>query len=176
MDKEKIMIRPDFNALPEFHKRYVQHVKEYDILEAMKISSTQTLDLVRSISEELGEHRYAAGKWSIKELLCHMMDTERILAYRALRFARNDKTNLPGFEENDYAPQANAQNRKIKRIADEMERLRLTTIDLFVNFTPEMLERKGLANNLELSVLNLGYIIPGHESHHRAILKERYLS
>ena len=170
------MTRPDFNTLPEFHKRYVQHVKDYDVLEAMKISSKETLGLVRSISEEMGEHRYAAGKWSIKELLCHMMDTERILAYRALRFARNDKTNLPGFEENDYAPQANANNRNIKQIADEMERLRQTTIDLFVNFTPEMLERKGLANNLELSVLNLGYIIPGHESHHRAILKERYLS
>lgn len=170
------MTKPDFNTLPEFHKRYVQHVKDYDVLEAMKISSKETLGLVRSISEEMGEHRYAAGKWSIKELLCHMMDTERILAYRALRFARNDKTNLPGFEENDYAPQANANNRNIKQIADEMERLRQTTIDLFVNFTPEMLERKGLANNLELSVLNLGYIIPGHESHHRSILKERYLS
>jgi hypothetical protein len=170
------MTKPDFNTLPDFHKRYVQHVKDYDVIEAMKISSKETLGLVRSISEEKGEHRYAAGKWSIKELLCHMMDTERILAYRALRFARNDKTNLPGFEENDYAPQANANNRNIKQIADEMERLRQTTIDLFVNFTPEMLERKGLANNLELSVLNLGYIIPGHESHHRAILKERYLS
>ena len=169
------MTRPDFNTLPEFHKRYVQHVKDYDLLEAMTISSKETLALVRSISEEKGEHRYAAGKWSIKELLCHMMDTERILAYRALRFARNDKTNLAGFEENDYAPEANAENRKIKHIADEMERLRMTTIDLFVNFTPGMLKRKGLANNLELSVLNLGYIISGHESHHRTILKERYL-
>jgi len=170
------MTRPDFSTLPDFHKRYVQHVKDYDVLEAMKISSKETLGLVKSISEEMGEHRYAAGKWSIKEVLCHMLDTERILAYRALRFARNDKTNLPGFEENDYAPEANAKNRNIKQIADEMERLRQTTIDLFVNFTPEMLARKGLANNLELSVLNLGYIIPGHESHHRTILKERYLS
>ena len=105
-----------------------------------------------------------------------MMDTERILAYRALRFARNDKTNLPGFEENDYAPEANAQNRKIKDIIDEMDRLRKTSIDLFVNFTPEMLKRKGLANGLELSVINLGYIISGHESHHRKILRERYLA
>lgn len=170
------MTKPDFNTLPDFHKRYVQHVKDYDLLEAMKISSRETLSLVRSISEEKGEHRYATGKWSIKEVLCHMMDTERILAYRALRFARNDKTNLAGFEENDYAPEANAENRKIKQLAEEMERLRMTTIDLFENFTPEMLKRKGLANNLELSVLNLGYIISGHESHHRTILKERYLS
>lgn len=170
------MTRPDLSTVPDFHKRYVEHVKNYDLLEALKISSKETIDLVRSIAEEKGDYRYAEGKWSIKELLCHMMDTERILAYRALRFARNDKTNLHGFEENDYAPEANAQNRNIEKIADEMERLRLTTIDLFENFTPEMLKRKGLANNLELSVLNLGYIISGHESHHRKILRERYLS
>jgi hypothetical protein len=170
------MTRPDFDTLPEFYQRYVQHVKDYDVLEAMRISSIETLALVRSIPEEKGEHRYATGKWSIKELLCHMLDTERIMAYRALRFARNDKTNLAGFEENDYAPEANAVNRTTKEIANEMERLRMTSIDLFINFTPEMLKRKGLANNLELSVLNLGYIISGHESHHRTILKERYMS
>lgn len=170
------MTRPDLSTVPDFHKRYVQHVKDYDVLEALKNSSRETIDLVRSIPEEKGDYRYAEGKWSIKELLCHMMDTERILAYRALRFARNDKTHLHGFEENDYAPEANAQNRNIKKIADEMGRLRLTTIDLFENFTPEMFKRKGLANNLELSVLNLGYIISGHESHHRKILRERYLS
>ena len=101
------MTRPDLNTLPDFHKRYVEHVKDFDLLEALKTSSKETLQLVRSISEEKGNHRYAEGKWTIKELLCHMMDTERILAYRALRFARNDKTNLPGFEENDYAPEAN---------------------------------------------------------------------
>jgi hypothetical protein len=83
---------------------------------------------------------------------------------------------LHGFEENDYAPEANAQNRSLKKILGEMERLRLTTIDLFENFTPEMLSRKGIANGVEFSVLNLGYIIAGHESHHRNILKERYLS
>jgi hypothetical protein len=170
------MTRADLNTVPDFHKRYVEHVKEYDVLDALIISSKETLKLVRSIPETKGDHSYAPGKWSIKELLCHMMDTERILAYRALRFARNDKTPLSGFEENDYAPQANAGNRTIKKIADEMERLRQTTYDLFVNLTPEMLQRSGMANNLELSVINLGYIISGHESHHRKILKERYLS
>jgi hypothetical protein len=169
------MTRPDFSTIPDFHKRYVEHVKDFDVLEALKISSKRTIDVVRSIPEDQGNYRYAPIKWSIKELLCHMMDTERILAYRALRFGRNDKTSLHGFEENDYAPEANAENRKVKQIVDEMERLRLTTLDLFVNFTPEMLMRKGLANNLELSVINLGYIISGHESHHLQILKERYL-
>ncbi len=169
------MTRPDFNTIPDFHKRYVEHVKDFDVLEALKISSKKTIDFIKSIREDKGDYRYAPNKWSIKELLCHMMDTERILAYRALRFGRNDKTPLHGFEENDYAPEANAQNRKIEQIAGEMERLRLTTLDLFVNFTPEMLMRKGLANNLELSVINLGYIISGHESHHLQVLQERYL-
>jgi DinB superfamily len=170
------MTRADLDTVPDFHKRYVEHVKDYDVLEALKISSKETLQLINSIPESKGEYRYAPGKWSIKELLCHVMDAERILAYRALRFARNDNTPLSGFEENDYAPEANAQNRKISTIVEEMQRLRLTTIDLFANFTDEMLKRKGLANNLELSVLTLGYIISGHESHHRRILRERYLS
>jgi hypothetical protein len=170
------MTRPDMNAVPDFHKRYVDHVKNYDVLEALEFSSKETVDLVRSISEGKGEHRSGPDKWSIKELLCHMMDTERILTYRALRFARNDKTHLHGFEEKDYAPEAYAHGRTIAQIADEMERLRRTSVDLFASFTPEMLARKGYANNLELSVLTLGYIISGHESHHRKILKERYLS
>jgi hypothetical protein len=168
------MTQPDFKTLPDFHKRYVEHVKNYDVLHALKLSSAETLKLVKSLPENKGDYKYAPDKWTIKELLCHMMDTERILAYRALRFARNDQTPLAGFEENDYAPQANAGNRVLQEIAEEMDRLRLTTIDLFKNFTPEMLTRSGLANNLELSVVNLGYIIAGHESHHRAILRERY--
>src|SRR3990170_5011103 len=116
------MTIPDLQTVPSFHKRYVELVKDYDVLDALKISGRQTSELVRAIMEHKGDYRYAPGKWSIKELLCHMMDTERILAYRALRFARNDSTLLPGFEENDYAPEANAHGRSISRIADEMER------------------------------------------------------
>ena len=170
------MSRPDVTSLPQFYKRYVEHVKDYDLFEAFNLSLDKTVSLIRSLPEEKGEYRYAADKWSIKELLCHMLDTERILSYRALRFARNDKTPLHGFEENDYAPEANAGNRTLTSIADEMVRLRATTIDLFANFTEEMLKRKGLANNVEFSVLTIGYIIAGHESHHRSILNERYLA
>ena len=170
------MTPPDLTSLPQFYRRYVEHVKDYDLFEAFKVSSTKTISLVRSLSEEKGDYRYAPGKWTIKELLCHMIDTERILSYRALRFARNDKTPLHGFEENDYAPQANAENRTIVSIADEMVRLRSTTVDLFASFNEEMLMRRGLANNVEFSVLTIGYIIPGHESHHRSILNERYLA
>lgn len=170
------MARPDITSLPEFYRRYVEHVKDYDLFEAFNISSKATIDLVKSLPEEKGEHRYAPGKWSVKELLCHLIDTERIMSYRALRFARNDKTPLHGFEENDYAPEANAGARSLTSIADEMFRLRLSTIDLFASFTEDMLTRKGLANNVEFSVFTVGYIISGHESHHRSILRERYLT
>jgi hypothetical protein len=169
------MMRPDITTVPTFYQRYVEQVKDMEIIEAMRFSSSRTLEIIRSIPESHGEFRYADGKWSIKEVITHMLDVERIMSYRALRFARNDKTDLPGFEENDYAPEANAHARTLKQLADETERLRVTTIDLFSNFTEEMLQRKGTANRNELSVVNLGYIIPGHESHHRNILLERYL-
>jgi uncharacterized damage-inducible protein DinB len=170
-----MMTRPDLNTVPQFYKGYVEHVKDFDMLEAIKKSGTTTIELIKSIPEAKGEYRYQPEKWSIKELLCHMMDAERIFAYRALRFARNDKTPLSGFEEKDYAPEANANGRTILQLAKEMETLRLSTIDLFASFTPSMLKRTGTANNVELSVLNLGYIVAGHESHHRKVLTERYL-
>lgn len=169
------MTRPQLETVPPFYKGYVENVKDLDVLEALAQSSEITLKLIRSIPETKGEYRYAEGKWTIKELLAHMIDGERIMAYRALRFARNDKTDLPGFEENDYAPEANAHARSIKQFAEEMSRLRETTIDLFKSFNEKMLLREGTANKNKLSVINLGYIIAGHETHHRKIMIERYL-
>lgn len=145
------------------------------MIDALKSSGSTTSGLVLTLSEELGAYRYAPEKWSIKELICHMMDAERIFAYRALRFARNDATPLSGFEETDYAPQANAHARTLQQLAEEMIRLRVSTIDLFSSFTPEMLQRKGRANNNVISVVNLGYVIAGHETHHRVVMTERYL-
>ncbi|HYG04281.1 MAG TPA: DinB family protein [Chryseosolibacter sp.] len=169
------MTKPDFANVPSFYRGYVENVKDMDVIEALMQSSKVALNVFRNIPEDMGEYRYAEGKWSIKELLNHMIDAERIFAYRALRFSRNDKTNLPGFEENDYAPQANAHGRSVVQLADEMERLRLTTIDLYRSFTTQMLKREGQANNNKVSVLNLGYIIAGHETHHRKVVVERYL-
>ena len=166
---------PDFTTLPEFYKNYVAHVQDLNVLEALRSSSFQTIELLQKVDEEMGEYQYAPGKWSIKELLCHMMDAERIFAYRALRFSRNDATPLNSFEENDYAPQANAHSRTIQQLLAEMKHLRTTTIDLFASLTPEMLQRKGTASNKVVSVINIGYIIAGHETHHRNILIERYL-
>jgi len=165
----------NLDNVPPFYKNYVKQIEESDLLQALRISGHRTLEMVYSIKEGKQDFRYAEGKWSIRELLCHMIDAERIFAYRALRFARNDKTELAGWEENDYAPQANADHRSLKQIAEEMRHVRLSTLDLFEGFTEEMLKRKGIANKNEMSVLVLGFVIAGHETHHRKILKERYL-
>ena len=167
---------PDFNTLPPFYKNYVMQVHTMDMLEALRSSGIQTTALVTSIPEEMGEYRYAPEKWSIKESICHMMDAERIFCYRALRFSRNDATPLAAFEENDYAPQANAHGRTLRQLVAEMKNLRLSTIDLFASFTPEMLKRTGNASDKLISVINLGYIVAGHETHHRNVLNERYLN
>ncbi len=169
------MIRPDLPNVPAFYRTYVDIVKDHDLFDILERSNIIMIDLLRTVPEEKGEYRYGQGKWTIKELLCHMMDTERIFAYRALRFSRNDQTPLPGFEENDYAPRSNAHSRTVAQIATEMKRLRDTTIDLYRSFSADMLSRTGTASNATLSVLNLGFIIPGHETHHRKVLTERYL-
>jgi len=146
-----------------------------DMMDALSESSANMQEFLKSVPEAKGTYRYAEGKWSIKEVLNHLMDAERIFAYRALRFGRNDKTDLHGFDENTYAPEANAHARTILELSNEMVRLRATTIDLFASFTPEMLERKGKANKNETQVKALAYIIGGHEMHHLSIFKERYM-
>ena len=166
----------NLDTIPPFYKNYVKQLEQSDLPTALRTSGYRTLELVHAIPEIKSDYRYAEGKWSIREVICHMQDAERIFAYRALRFARNDKTPLAGFEEEDYAGQANASGRSLKKLADELQHLRSATVDLFESFTEEMLARKGTANNNEMSVMALGFIIAGHETHHRNILKERYLN
>ena len=169
------MSRPDLTTLPQFYKRYVEHVKHFELLEAFNVSSTKTIALVKSLSEEQGEHRYAPGKWSIKEVLQHMIDTERIFAYRALAFARKESSTLPSFDEKKYAENSNADTRAWNDLIDELIAVRKTTEFLFNSFSNEQLNTVGKASNYEMSVKALGYTIAGHVAHHIIILKERYL-
>src|SRR5688572_30389696 len=111
------MIRPDIEYVPTFYKGYVEFVKDMDLLDALRHAAKVVQQTVPYIPEDIGGYRYAEGKWTVKEVLNHMMDAERVFAYRALRFARNDKTPLHPFEENDYAPQANAHGRTIQQLA-----------------------------------------------------------
>jgi hypothetical protein len=169
------MTNPDLNKVPEFYRGYVANVQTMDVLEALRTSSKNMSELLSSIPETKGDYRYAPGKWSIKEMLRHLNDAERIFAYRALRFSRNDKTPLNSFDENAYAPESNAGTRSIKELSAELLNLRKTTIDLFESFTEEMMNREGTASNKNMSVLTLGYVIAGHEVHHYKILQDRYL-
>lgn len=162
--------------VPSFYQGYVARVSHHELITALESSSEETGRLLSQIPESLGTFTYASGKWTIKELLQHMIDAERVFAFRALTFARNDNTHLPPFDENAYVPESNAHALSITELAGSMERLRATTLDLFRSFTPEMLKRRGVANKNEMSVEGIGYIIAGHELHHTAILDERYLN
>jgi hypothetical protein len=147
-----------------------------DVLKHMLSNFDMLRDTLDALSEEELLHRYAPGKWSIKEVLAHIIDAERIFQYRALRIARNDKTALPGFEENDYAPQSFADERSYEDIMDEYEAVRMSTLTLFHGLQDVTATRSAMVNNNNVSVRALAYTIAGHELHHINILRERYLN
>jgi len=130
---------------------------------------------ILSVPEERLQYRYAENKWTIKEILVHIMDDERIYAYRALRIARNDKTELPGFEQDDYVPYSRANERSLKNILNEYATIRKATITLFENLDEAAFLRTGVANGHIVSVRALAYHIAGHELHHMSVIRERYL-
>jgi len=145
------------------------------VLKYLEDNLKATKDFILSLPEDKLTYRYAEGKWTIKEILVHVIDDERIYAYRALRFARNDKTELPGFEQDDYATHSGANGRDIKDILKEFARVRHATISLFEGFDREALLRAGVADGKVMSVRAAAYHIAGHELRHINIIKERYL-
>lgn len=145
------------------------------VLNHMKDNLKKTKDFILSIPEEKLSYRYAQGKWTIKEILLHLSDLERIFAYRALRFARNDAKELPGFEQDDYAAASNANARNIKSILKEFATVRQATLTLFNSFDRKALQRAGVSNGHTMSVRAAAYDIAGHEIHHINLIKEKYL-
>ena len=158
----------------EYFANYTKLTQGGSIIESLEHSEANCLAVLSSISEEKGLTYYAEGKWTVNEVIAHMNDTERIMAYRALRFARNDASELRGFDENDYARFSNANNRTTGGLVSEFEELRISTLGLFNSFNEKMLDRKGTANSLTFDVAGLGLIIAGHSLHHCQIFKERY--
>lgn len=167
-------MRKDIQHLPEFYRNYVNLVPEENVLQALINNGSKQGDFFKNLPEGNGDYRYAEGKWTLKQVISHIIDAERIFTYRALRFARNDNTALPGFEENDYVIHSNASNRRVAQLADEFIRARASTVDLFESFSQEMYDRYGEANGNNISVEALGFVIAGHAIHHLNILKERY--
>lgn len=168
--------RPEATEYNPYYGKYVSLVADDDILTVLSDQLSVTLALLGSVPESQGNFRYAAGKWSMKELLGHMIDTERIFAYRALRFARNDATPLPGFEQDDYIRNASFDACTLGALAAEFESVRRATLFLFRHLDGEAWTRRGVASESEVSVRALAYIIAGHELHHVGVLRDRYLS
>ena len=168
--------RPDESEYLPYYGKYIGLVPDGDLLQTLRSQLDETLALVRSLPPEMGGHRYAPGKWTIREVLGHIIDTERIFAYRAMRIARGDQTPIEGFDENAYAAASDADARTLADLADELEHLRLGNLHFFRALTDEALARRGTANGAEVSARALAWILAGHELHHRGLLRERYLS
>lgn len=168
--------RPTASDLPAFHTAYVAGVAGDRLDEALSFAGDRLRAVIARVPLAREGHRYAAGKWSIKEVVQHVIDCERIFAYRALRCARNDATPLAGFDENAYAPEAQADRRTLADLMTEHDTVRAATVQLFDSFGPHVLEHRVAANGLELGVAALGWIIAGHAVHHACILEERYFN
>ena len=167
--------RPTSSEYAPYYERYVTLVPEGDIVSTLTQQLGTTLQLLRTTDEAQAGKRYAPDKWSIKELVGHLIDTERIFSYRALRFARNDQSPLSGFEQDDYVKSANFDSRLLSGLADEFEYVRRSNIELFRSLSEDAWSRRGTANDVEVSVRALAFIMAGHEAHHVQILKTRYL-
>lgn len=163
------------NEYNPHYKHYILELGDVDLFEILNASFEELLETIKDLPEEKLVFRYDEGKWTIKELLQHLIDTERIMSYRALRFSRNDATELQGFDENWYVDNSNGNNRNFNDLLDEFTCTRRASISLFKSFTNEMLQLSGNANGSDMTVRALGFIIPGHQMHHLKIIKERYL-
>src|SRR5262249_36758084 len=157
-----------------YYGRYISLVPESQILALLKQQAEKTLKLLNSRSESDGNSRYSPDKWTVKQILGHLIDSERAFAYRALRIARNDQTPIEGFEQDDWVRDGGFERRSLADLIEEFRTVRAGTLSLLLNLSEEAWTRTGTANNNRVSVRALAYIIAGHELHHRRILQEKY--
>ena len=167
--------RPTEEEHAPYYDRYIKKVDGELIEEALIKNTDDVFAMINVIPEEKGNVRYSEGKWSVKEVLMHVIDTEWVFAYRGLRIARNDKTSLPGFEQDDFAKSYAVENRSLKSIVEEFKFLRIATKKLFRNLDDESLKRVGEASGNKLSPRAAAYILMGHSLHHLQIIHDRYL-
>ena len=158
-----------------YYGTYISKAGDLSLLESLNESFKVTVDFFNNLPEDKMEYAYAEGKWSIKEVIQHIIDTERVFAYRALRFSRNDKTELPGYDQDAYTPSSEANRRTKVSLIEEYSNVRKSTINLFSSFTNEMLLQSGKASGGNMSVRAIGFINIGHEKHHCQVISERYL-
>jgi uncharacterized damage-inducible protein DinB len=162
-------------SVPHFYQGYLNSVKEDDLLDALTKNTRQFRKFLDKIPGKKINYAYAEGKWTVKELLQHIIDAERVFVYRALSFARKDAANLPPFDENVWAITAKAPKRKWNDLVDEFKSLRAANLAFFSSLDEEQLQQIGTANNNIISVVGLGFVVAGHVAHHMRIISERYL-
>ncbi len=158
-----------------FYQTYIDVLGDVELFDLLRRQLENFPQFLGSLPDEKLHYAYAEGKWTIAEALLHVLDTERVFQYRALRFMRGDKTPLPGFDQNLYVPNSNADRRTKDSLIEEYKAIRLSTIALFSNMNGQMLHNMGKASNSPMSVAALGFIICGHQKHHRNVIRERYL-
>ena len=163
------------NEYSEFIATYIKPLEDVNLFEELEISLHDFIKFVQNIPLDKFDYRYAEGKWTIKDIIQHIIDAERIFGYRALRISRNDKTPLPGFEENDYVENTNANGRSIQELLTEFSAVRHSNLLLFKSFSEEQLTRMGTASNHPISVRAIGFLMIGHPKHHQRVFQERYL-
>ena len=163
------------NEYADFYKSYIQVLEDVELIEELEICLHEFIKFVQNIPMDKFDYRYEVGKWTIKEIIQHLIDSERVFSYRALRISRNDKTPLPGFNENDYVDNSNGNNRNLQGLLTELAVVRQATLSLFNSFSQEQLTKIGIASNNKVSVRAIGFIIIGHQKHHQKIFTERYL-
>src|SRR5688572_1422249 len=168
-------MQPDLSRVGSFYHNYINLVAENEISDAFEKQSAALFRFLETIPAEKHDHRYAEGKWTIKEILQHLIDAERVFVYRALRFGRKDATPLPGFDENLFAANAKADKRSWDKLIEELKAVRRSSELLFQSFDADQLQSDGISSNSPNYVLAIGYIIVGHAMHHQKIIKERYL-
>ncbi|TAH38813.1 MAG: DinB family protein [Bacteroidetes bacterium] len=166
---------PKPDELNDYYKGYLKYISEDDLLSVLKTQIEETSMFLRNISDENSGNAYEPGKWQIKEVVGHLSDTERILSYRALRFARKDETPLAGFDEDHFVENANFKSRSWESIVDEKKAVRQSSIHFFNSLHPGAFDFKGIAKGNVLSVRALLFFIIAHERHHLQVIKERYL-
>ena len=168
--------RPAAGEFNPYYQKYIDLVPDDDVRSLLRVQLSDTLALLRPLNEQQASHRYGPGKWSIKEVVGHMIDTERVFCYRAMRFARADQTELPGFDENAFVAGAEFDQRSLESLLRELEAVRGATAAFFHGLPQQAWTRAGTANNNRMSVRAAAYVIAGHELHHRDILQTRYLA
>ncbi len=166
--------RPEPDEFFEYYGKYIDLVPGDDAMPALRDQIVETIRLLKPLDESKALHRYAPGKWSVKEVVGHISDSERVFAYRALRIGRGDTTPLPGFDEKVYVPAGRFDARPLADILREFECVRAASVALFRGMSSDALLRRGTANDKEISVRALAWILAGHELHHRGLLVERY--